>query len=318
MYEKLATSPATAGLDPWAWVSGPSEHGEIDIINRYHQSDHGKLLYQMVRLRKAELMEALFPLKTRHLLQCMSWSELEYSYGLHLKSIINRAGFAYCDNITGYMDSDITGMIIEIGRFFTEIDYSNRPKQFYKGTIPGAVGPFANGPWSKDVQKQYTLNELHGRCHAKGLLEDWQKQKIRRFRFKNMVGIGRSDREAELTYILEIVLLIKGGRTGQTASIGKIGEHECNEFILDFLDKLCSQKAEECLEQADGPVFAAEDLNFKKLQSLGGLSVVWTDRIDNHLRLSPSSRTLQLFWDISLLDQSLLFWSHSERLKKSR
>ena len=121
----------------------------------------------MVLCRKSELMEALFPLRTSNILQCMSWLELEYSYGLYLDDIITRLGFGKCDNFTGYMYGDITSVIIEVGRFFTELDYSTRPKNFYDGSIPNAAGPFVNGLWSDDVRKQFTLNELHHRCHRK-------------------------------------------------------------------------------------------------------------------------------------------------------
>ena len=122
----------------------------------------------MVRRRKAELMEALFPLRTSYHTQCFSSAELEYSYGLHLKDVIHRAGFAYCDNISGFADSNVTLLIIQIGRFFTEIDSSNRPKDYLKGNILGAVEPFAQGPWPENIRHEYTVNELHKRCHDKG------------------------------------------------------------------------------------------------------------------------------------------------------
>ena len=317
-YSQFADNPTILGFDPWIWASEPPEEYATEKSNASYQSQHGCLLQRMVQQRKAELMEALFPLRTSHHLQCLSWLELEYSYGLYLKEIIDRVGYASCDNMSGYVDSDITLMILEIGRFFTEIDYSNRPKGFSKGDIQGSVGPFSNGPWLEDTRKQYTLNNLHQRCFTKGLLVDWQKCKISRLRFTNMVGISMTDREAELAYILEIIISIKNVRVSKTHLLADIGDEVCNEFILDFFDKVLQRGIDESLEQANGQVFAAKYFDFANLKSLGGLSLVWTDNIDDHLRLSPSTRTLKLFWDISILDQSLLFWSHARCLKKFR
>ena len=106
-------------------------------------------------------MEALFPLSTSHILQSMSWPELEHSYGLHLKDISHRCGFAKRDNAIGYVDSDVTPIIIEIGRSFRELDYSSRPEDFQKGTLPEAVGPFVNENWSEETRKRFTRNALH-------------------------------------------------------------------------------------------------------------------------------------------------------------
>jgi len=236
-------------------------------------------------------------------------------------SVISRAGFAKCENPIGFVDSDIVSAIIEIGRFFTEIDYSNRPKDFYKGNIPGAVGPFANGQWPDHVRKQYTLDSLHQRCHSKGLLKDWQNNRIRRLMWDTTVAqtaLSIPYHKAELVYILEIVLSIKNKESSIGRLLARIGDKECNKFILEFLDELIPQQSEEGLEQADGHGFATEELNFGMLESLGGLSIIWTDCIDDHLRLSPSSRTLKLFWDISLLDQSLLFWFDARCLRQCR
>ncbi len=109
-------------------------------------------------------MEALFPLRTSHILQSMSWPELEYSYSLHLKEIVNRCGLAKRDNAIGFVDSDVISIILEVGRFFTELDYSNRPKDFQRGIHPDAVGPFVSEIWSKETREKFTLDELHRRC----------------------------------------------------------------------------------------------------------------------------------------------------------
>lgn len=269
----------------------------------------------MVLSRKSELMEALFPLRTSNILQCMSWPELEYSYGLHLGDIINRFGFSQCDNAIGFMDSDITSMIIEIGRFFTELDYSNRPKNFREGNIPDAAGPFMNRPWSKDIRERFTLKELHRRCHEKELTKDWEGNKIVRIVFDSVSGAGTSELHAEYLYILETIFAINRAPRRDWPLRISISEEEGQMFILDFLEFFDVPHSQDDVELSNDHVFAAHDFNLQVLRSLGGLRVVWSHCIDDHLRLSTSARTLTLFWDVSLLDQSLLFWYNAHALK---
>ncbi len=315
LYQQLRRKPDAMSFDPWEWARKTLDYSDPDLYDAYHQLDHGRRLQEMVLLRKSELMEALFPLRTSAMLQCMSWPELEYSYGLHLRDIINRLGFGKSDNAIGFMDSDVTSVIIEIGRFFTELDYSNRPKGFYEGNIPDAVGPFVNGPWSEEVRKKFNLNELHRRCHEKGLIKDWEGNNIIRIVFDSVSGTGTAERQAELLYILEAIFAINRARRKNWPMRRLISEEESQMFILDFLGIFDIQDSQDDVGQSSDQVFAAYDLNLQTLTSLGGLRVVWSDCIDDHLRLSSSSRTLTLFWDVSLLDQSLLFWYNAHSLK---
>ena len=313
----MAKNPKTA-FDSWLWIVERPSETEYDALNAYDQFGPGKALLDMATDRKAELMEALFPLRTSHHTQCMSGPELEYSYGLHLKEIIYRPGFRSINGITSFMDNDVTLVIIEIGRFFTELESSCRPRNFYSGHIPEAAGPLIGVSWPVEIRKQYTLNELHRRCHSKNLLKDWLSQRVQRFTFSGKTCAKLSDREAELTYILEMLLSIRERDQHTSNLLANVGEKECNQFIIDFLDNFLPRQSEESLEQAGDPIFKPSDLNLSALESLGGLGIVWTDRIDDHLHLSPSSRTLKIFWDISLLDQSPLFWSNAQCLSNPR
>lgn len=315
VYQQLGCKPEAVDFDPWEWAGESPDYSDVDAYNAYHQLNHGTRLQKMVLLRKSELMEALFPLRTSSMLQCMSWPELEYSYGLHLRDVINRLAFSKCDNAIGFMDSDVTSVIIEVGRFFTELDYSNRPKDFHEGNIPDAVGPFVNGPWSEDVRKKFSLNQLHRRCHEKGLLKDWEGNNIIRIVFDSVSGTGTTERQAELLYILEAIFAINRARRRNWPLRRLISEEESQMFILDFLVLFDVLDSQDDVEQSNDQVFAAHDLNLQTLMSLGGLRVVWSDCIDDHLRLSTSSRTLTLFWDVSLLDQSLLFWYNAHSLE---
>lgn len=303
------------GFDPWDWACKTPNHSNVDAYNAYHQIDHGDRLQKMVLSRKSELMEALFPLRTSNILQCMSWPELEYSYGLHLGDIINHFGFGQCDNAIGYMDSDITSMIIETGRFFTELDYSNRPKSFRDGNIPDAAGPFMNGPWSEDIRDQFTLKELHRRCHEKELTKDWEGNKIVRIVFDSVSSTSTSELHAEYLYILETIFAINRAPRRNWPLRISISEEESQMFILDFLGLFDVPQSQDDVELSNDHVFAAHDFNLQVLRNLGGLRVVWSHCIDDHLRLSTSARTLTLFWDVSLLDQSLIFWYNAHALK---
>ena len=82
---------------------------------------------------------------------------------------------------------------------------------------------------------------------------------------------------------------------------------ESEEFILDFHRRFDVPEWEDGLEQMRDQILAPQNLNLKTLKRLGGLRIVWIDCVKDHLRLSITSRTITLFWDVSLLDQSLLF-----------
>ena len=311
MYSDPHSLSQTAGLDPWDWTEKAPKPSDGDAYNAYYQLSHGQKLHQSVLARKSELMEALFPLRTNRILESMSWPELEYSYSLHLKDIVNRCGFAKGDNAIGFVDSDVTSILLEVGRFFTELDYSNRAEDFQRGSHPDAVGPFVSENWSQETRKKFTLNELHRRCHNNELTKDWEGNRILRVTYDPRQGkwaTGTTDRQAEILYILETIFSINKARRRGWPLLRPIDQNEGEEFILDFLRKFDVPDCENSLEQTSDQVFAAQDLNLKTLKRLGGLRVEWTDCIKDHLRLSMASRTITLFWDVSLLDQSLLFW----------
>ena len=311
MYSDPHSLSQTVGLDPWDWTEKVPKPTDDDAYNAYYQLFHGQRLYQSVLARRSELMEALFPLRTTHILQSMSWPELEYSYGLHLKDIVNRCGLAKRDNAIGFVDSDVTSILLEVGRFFTELDYSNRPKDFQRGIYLDAVGPYVSENWSQETRKKFTLNELHRRCYNNGLFKDWEGNKILRISFdprQGERGTGTTDRQAEILYILETIFSINKARRRGWPLRRPLDQTEGEEFILDFLRKFDVPDCEDGLEQTSDQVFTPRDLNLKTLKRLGGLRVEWTDCIKDHLRLSMASRTITLFWDVSLLDQSLLFW----------
>lgn len=78
MYEKVARDPGILGFDPWLWAREPLKPSGNDYSSAYFRSEHGRLLYTMVLRRKAELMEAFFPLRTSAHTQSMSWPEVSH------------------------------------------------------------------------------------------------------------------------------------------------------------------------------------------------------------------------------------------------
>jgi len=76
VYEKVASDPAILGFKPWPWATEQPKTFGNDGPGAYNRSEHCKLLYKMGFQRRAELMEALFPLRTSQHIQCMSWPEV--------------------------------------------------------------------------------------------------------------------------------------------------------------------------------------------------------------------------------------------------
>ena len=120
-------------------------------------------------------------------------------------------------------------------------------------------------------------------------------------------GTGTTDRPAEMLYILEDIFSINKSRRRGRPLRRPVQKGESEEFILNFLRRFDVPDWEDGLEQTRDEVFAPQVLNLKTVKRLGGLGIIWTDGIKAHLRLSIASRTITLFWDVSLLDQSLSF-----------
>lgn len=294
-FAQLELGRDNLGFDPLCWSHAVPQPSNIDAYNAFYQLDHGRCLQEAVRHRLAELMDALFPVKTRHVLQCMSWPEFEYSYGVLLQLIIEKVGLGQCSSYLGYFDSDVTLLLIEVGRFFKEIDFSNRPPGYHNGMVPEAVGPYMNGEWPAKIRKEYTLQALHRRCHQKGLLRDWEDLPIHRVLLTRFSTTRASQEQAEMIYILEALLLSSKGVLEDRQFLSPPTIEQSQDFILDYLQRFWIDETDEQLEQSTDRVFAARLLHVESIRRLGDIRIVWTDCIDNHLRLSLDSRTLQLY-----------------------
>lgn len=52
------------------------------------------------------------------------------------------------------------------------------------------------------------------------------------------------------------------------------------------------------LEGSNGSTFAIDDLNINTLESIGGLSIKWTESFEDHLRLDMVNKTLFITWSL--------------------
>ena len=91
-------------------------------------------------------------------------------------------------------------------------------------------------------------------------------------------------------------------------------QHCYDDFILDVLDNCYLHEGTPVVRPFLKPIINDEDLHFsphelglKALTELGGLKIRWTNLYTQHLLLIRSSKTLLLFWDVSILGQSPLF-----------
>ncbi|KAF4633090.1 hypothetical protein G7Y89_g5031 [Cudoniella acicularis] len=60
------------------------------------------------------------------------------------------------------------------------------------------------------------------------------------------------------------------------------------------------------LDCASGSTLRIDDLNINSLRSIGNLSIVWTDVVEDHLKLDLNNMTLSVIWEPQYSDSSLI------------
>jgi hypothetical protein len=60
------------------------------------------------------------------------------------------------------------------------------------------------------------------------------------------------------------------------------------------------------MDCAAGSTLRIDDLNINSLRSIGNLSIVWTEVVENHLKLDLNSMTLFVVWEPQFSDSSLM------------
>jgi hypothetical protein len=224
-----------------------------------------------------ELLDALFDFDStwpEHLLHTLPLRELEHTYGYKL----------YRVKATAFRSEKPSNeLIIEVGRYFKDL----RAAQ----TGSGAVSE----PWNV-TKRRFTLASLYRRCRARGVLEHVE---------------GPSEKEVKICLgRIWNVLQAFNHVAVLPQSLPTPTSNYLDDFILDALDRhyVRDGAPNNVVSNLSGDLhFLPKELCFKTLTELGGLKIVWTNLYTQHLRLVRSSKTLLVFWDVSIFGQSPLF-----------
>lgn len=261
-------------IDPFHWWSRLQKHlpHYHDRISKGHRTNFGNTSQY-----RDELLDALFDFEStwpENLVQTLPLRELEHSYGYKLHSIKDTSG----------KSRPSTELIIEVGRFFREL-FKDMRKHAYDAHSAEAI------------KKTYTLTSLYERCKERdGAIQEYADSEKQRtlylgriwnvLRCLNHVAVMPEELPTPVDDIMDL-------------------------FILEMLDRLYVRGATPRSMTAPRPDeslhFSPKELCLKTLTELGGLKIAWTNLYTQHLRLIRSSKTLLLFWDVSILGQSPLF-----------
>lgn len=272
--EAYALTRKYTGRDPYHWWA------RLQKYLPYHEdkpsnATHGDMA--TTGHYRDELLDALFDFEStwpENLPQTLPLRELEHTYGYKLHRIKDASG----------SNRPSTELIIEVGRFFQ--DLSGDMKQY--SCNPGA---------SNAIKQIYTMSELYKRCKERDVDPETpvDAEKEMRLRLSRIWAVLRC---------LNHVAVLPEEPPGFV--------HEgLNQFILDSIDESYIRGATPQNPQLpnvdDALHFSPKELSFKTLTDLGGLKIAWTHLYSQHLRLVRSSKTLLLFWDVSILGQSPVF-----------
>ena len=222
-------------------------------------------------------MDALFDFECtwpEHLLHTLPLRELEHTYGYKLHRV---------KAATRGTKMPGTELIVEVGRFF--------------GDLAQALKSTKDAEKTSLIREEYTLAALYQRCVQRdvlGALDGSVNRKTKQSLDKIYHVLCALNHVANLPEELPL----PSGRL-------------MNSFILDELDGLyirdAAPRSSKFPQIEDHMHFERKELGFKQLTELGGLKIAWTNLYTQHLRLIRSSKTLLLFWDVSVLGQSPLF-----------
>lgn len=229
-----------------------------------------------------ELLDALFDFECtwpEHLLHTLPLRELEHTYGYKLYRVKATARG---------MRTPGTALIIEVGRFFRDLAQAMESNRDAEKT--------------RFLRRKYTLAALHHRCVARdvlGVVDGPACRQTKQAMDKIYHVLSALNHVANLPEELPLA----------SADL-------MDSFILDGLDALyirdAAPRSRRLTHIEDQMHFERKELGFKQLTELGGLKIAWTNLYTQHLRLIRSSKTLLLFWDVSVLGQSPPF-SHWPR-----
>ena len=203
--------------------------------------------------------------------------ELEHTYGYKL----------YRTKAAAYReDGPNSELMIEVGRFFKDLARAI------------ADSPIRSSPLI-ETKAKFSLAALYRRCKARGVLDTVHGPA------EKQVMISLQKIWTVLHTFNHVAFLPQSlPTTLDGTSLGV--------FVLDALDQWYSRDGAPNNVQKDHPHmgdahFLPKELCFKTLTELGGLKIKWTKLYTQHLRLDRRSKSLIMFWDVSILGQSPLF-----------
>ena len=233
-----------------------------------------------------ELLDALFDFECtwpEHLLHTLPLRELEHTYGYKLYRV---KATARGMRVPG------TELIIEVGRFFSDL------AQAMKST--------RDAEKTSLIKRAYTLAALYQRCLERDVLGALDGSN------------GRKTKQS-LDKIYHVLCALNHV-ANLPEELPPPSSDLMSSFILDALDGLylrdAAPRSTRLPQIEDHMHFERKELGFKQLTELGGLKIAWTNLYTQHLRLIRSSKTLLLFWDVSVLGQSPLFSHWPEWMAK--
>lgn len=224
-----------------------------------------------------ELLDALFDFEStwpENLPQTLPLRELEHTYGYKLHRIKDASGSIRPG----------TELIIEVGRFFQDLSRDIKQYSSHAGAIDA-------------IKRTYTMSELYERCKQRDVVLNASVDLVKEARLR-------------LSRIWTVLRCLNHVAVLPEQLPGFVNEG-LNQFVLDLIDESYIRGATPQNLQSpnvdDNLHFSPRELCFKTLTELGGLKIAWTHLYSQHLRLVRSSKTLLLFWDVSILGQSPLF-----------
>jgi hypothetical protein len=300
LYDRNRRYTAT---DPHHWWHRLHHH------HHHHHKNHDRKLAQGPHVALAstgeyrdELLDALFDFEStwpEHLLHTLPLRELEHTYGYKLYRV---------KATTSGMVMPGSELIIEVGRFFCDLASAMK--------VAGD-----DDERNSLVRREYTLGALYRRCLDREVLGVPP--------VVNGSGSGSSSGSTEkrtkqsLDKIYHVLRALNHVANLPEELPNPLSTDLMGSFILDTLDGMyirdaAPRSAKPAPHVEDHMHFAPKELCFKTLTELGGLKIAWTNLYTQHLRLIRSSKTLLLFWDVSILGQSPLFSHWPQWMPKSK
>jgi hypothetical protein len=240
-----------------------------------------------VGTHRDELLDALFDFDSvwpEQLFNTLPLRELEHTYGYKMHRV--KAEYGSKHRISNEL-------IIAVGRFFQQISKAESGNQEIDTKDDG-------------FRRAFSMRRLMDRCRQYGFVDSEEPDSV----------------------LFAKIWQVLWAFNHVAVLPAEPPAHSQGDFILDILDHHYilegTPVAHSPLKSSsndDDLHFSPKDLGFQSLTELGDLKIQLTNFYTQHLHLSRSSKTLLLFWDVSILGQPPLFthyplWMHRQNGKE--